>query len=542
MSKLNPPEKSKSLKLYRRCLEIAEELKEPDSLNRSRVQLGAALLKQGHSQEAENLFAHSYDVPEYWTRLTCRLWTGLARSTRGDHLGALAAYSQVDSLLGPDAPADIVLRLAVEQGRALQAIGKPAQAAAAYQRARSLEYSGIVDSEVLGRFNDNIQREIAEAYLGLLFDHPELLGDHERPSFSRELAAWGRTGGWVGEGPVQSDAPPRVEFFMGSKRAFVWVCGSRSENTQWLELPPAEQLRSWVRAAVTDLSYPDRPLDLELMTRLSGALLQPALEVWTPGNRLEILPDGPLTRLPWAALPLGQESLPALDRGSLIFLVEGLDRSRANDKDGFDPAQCRVLVMGSNSGTEPAEEPGLFHAEQEAREVAALWNIDQVDLRLGDATHWTDLSAGPMANFDLIHIASHTVVSEGFAGQSAIRMAGVSLERPLTIPEISGLPLKAELVFLSSCEGGRLHHSSGIGLVSFASAFLHAGSKSVIASSLAVEDETARDLATSFYAHWRGGMEGAAALRAAQMEIRDSGPKRNHPFYWSSFRLYRPAG
>ncbi len=174
--------------------------------------------------------------------------------------------------------------------------------------------------------------------------------------------------------------------------------------------------------------------------------------------------------------------------------------------------------------------------------MANLWPAELVDLRVGDDIQWEELAAGGMKSFDLIHIASHTQVTEGDAGQSAIRMAGVSLERPLTIPEISSLPVGAGLVFLSCCEGGRIHQSSGNGLQSFAGAFLEAGAGGVIASELVIEDEVARELATTFYRHWLGGMERAAALRAAQKEIRDSGSEKSHPFYWSGYRLYNPGG
>ena len=195
------------------------------------------------------------------------------------------------------------------------------------------------------------------------------------------------------------------------------------------------------------------------------------------------------------------------------------------------------MAIGQNSG-DPGDESAvvLHHAEQEARTVADLWAPHPVDIVLGDAAQWKEFQGTELGSYQAIHIATHTTVSQGRDGQSAIRLAGNETAAPLTIPEVRELRLHADLVFLSSCEGA-LQGASGVG--SFAEAFLHAGAEAVLASSLLVDDAAGRALAEGFYRHWLGGKNRAASLQAAQLELGSIDERWKHPFYWSSFQLYR---
>jgi CHAT domain-containing protein len=67
--------------------------------------------------------------------------------------------------------------------------------------------------------------------------------------------------------------------------------------------------------------------------------------------------------------------------------------------------------------------------------------------------------------------------------------------------------------------------------------FMHAGAKRVVASLWKVDDEATGDLMRRFYAAMlREGRSPAAALRAAQLEVRQQ-PRWKSPFYWAAFSL-----
>ena len=101
--------------------------------------------------------------------------------------------------------------------------------------------------------------------------------------------------------------------------------------------------------------------------------------------------------------------------------------------------------------------------------------------------------------------------------------------------------LSADLVYLSCCESSRRLTGSGSGFMDFAGAFLHAGARSVIASTLRVDDEASRYLAERFYHHWLGGKSKAVALRSAQQDVRAASSRWRHPYFWAYYRLIGQA-
>jgi CHAT domain-containing protein len=88
----------------------------------------------------------------------------------------------------------------------------------------------------------------------------------------------------------------------------------------------------------------------------------------------------------------------------------------------------------------------------------------------------------------------------------------------LKMSEIFNLRLNAELVVLSACEtaGGKM--SRGEGIVGLTSAFLFAGSRSVVASLWNVNDESTSLFMKSFYTSLKNGRSKADALREARLE------------------------
>jgi CHAT domain-containing protein len=69
-----------------------------------------------------------------------------------------------------------------------------------------------------------------------------------------------------------------------------------------------------------------------------------------------------------------------------------------------------------------------------------------------------------------------------------------------------------------------------------ARSFLAAGAHAVIAPSTRIEDEAARQLAGRFYGHWLEGLSVEAALRRAQLDLRDGGARWAHPYYWAFYQ------
>jgi CHAT domain-containing protein len=205
--------------------------------------------------------------------------------------------------------------------------------------------------------------------------------------------------------------------------------------------------------------------------------------------------------------------------------------------DAEQRANGKLLAIGVN-GTARAEAaalPTLHHAELEAREVFERWPSSRATLRTGEAAGWSQLDPAELADFSVIHLASHALLYRGAADQTTLLMAGAG-EEPVTSRMICGLDLSADLIYLSCCEAaedfGRGFGPAHAGLVR---CFLAAGARAVVATTIKIDDEAARYLAGRFYDHWLSGASVAEALREAQLALRDGDEGWLHPYYWAFY-------
>jgi CHAT domain-containing protein len=93
----------------------------------------------------------------------------------------------------------------------------------------------------------------------------------------------------------------------------------------------------------------------------------------------------------------------------------------------------------------------------------------------------------------------------------------------LTAYEVTGLNLQGtELVVLSACETGLGQVAAGEGVFGLRRALQVAGAEVVLMSMWSVPDRETQELMTGFYGKWLGGKEKHAALREAQLELRET--------------------
>jgi CHAT domain-containing protein len=182
--------------------------------------------------------------------------------------------------------------------------------------------------------------------------------------------------------------------------------------------------------------------------------------------------------------------------------------------------------------------PPIPYSGVEARFVQRL-----VDSRsrvyLGKEATEQRVKASPLERFRVVHFATHSLVSQRWPARSALLLAAGAdgmEDGLLTVPEICSLRLASDLVVLSACRTARGHVLAGDGVQGLARAFLHAGSRAVLASLWDVDDDRTAVLMRRFYEELESGRSKSEALRAAKLSmIRDA--SMSAPRYWAGFIL-----
>ena len=295
-----------------------------------------------------------------------------------------------------------------------------------------------------------------------------------------------------------------IAFFEGSERLFVLaVAGGRPRVVPG---PSLAQLRPLVAG------FLENPGDRTRADAL-GAALFPRGVLPAPGGRLYLSPSAMLARLPFAAVSrrgryLVQDFALAEVPGGRALLA--LKRRPASN--GAPP-----LVLADASGDLP-------QAALEGREVAGKLG-PTARLLAGPAARSERLREGPSPS--VLHLALHSGVGPTGPWLSLA-------DRPVLASELIDWKVgaSADLVVLASCASAATRDPGLWG--SLASAFLAAGSRSVVASLWSTPDTVSRALVNRLYEQ-QALRDPVAALAGAQRAQIAAG---RPPEDWAGFAFY----
>jgi CHAT domain-containing protein len=239
-----------------------------------------------------------------------------------------------------------------------------------------------------------------------------------------------------------------------------------------------------------------------------------------PANQaLTIVPSGALNYLPFSTLHDGEQYL--LQQRVLKLLPSATSKAFLQSKQSTP----RLLALGNPTGDLPGA----------AAEVAALAQgfSGSTVVKREQATETLLKQRG--GEFNMLHIASHGVFDPADPGASRLLLAAdASNDGDLTMAEIYGLELDANLVVLSACETGLNEIKNGEEIFGLTRGFLYAGSSNIVASLWKVDDIATKSLMANFY-QGLSTKPYAEALRDAQLSLQ--GGDFSHPFYWAAFQL-----
>ncbi len=239
-----------------------------------------------------------------------------------------------------------------------------------------------------------------------------------------------------------------------------------------------------------------------------------------------IVPHGALHYLPFQAL-VGDAGFLIEERGvSYLPAAATLRHFLAGPR----PTRRRALGLGNpDLGSSRLALPA---AEREVEQLRAIFPEAEIYVRSA-ATKQQLMRRGPES--EVIHVAAHASLDEVDPLYSMIRLAA-SDGKPGDVEahEVYELDLsRARLVVLSACKTGLGRVSRADEFWGFTRSFLAAGSRAVVVSLWAVEDETTARLMARFYGtlHEEGTR---AALRRAQLALL-ADPQTRDPFFWAAF-------
>ncbi len=276
------------------------------------------------------------------------------------------------------------------------------------------------------------------------------------------------------------------------------------------------------RIATRDLDYRAPAAELETL------LISPARAALAGRTTLIIVPDGPLWRLPFAALEsAGGETL--LGRVTMFYspsatvLREVLARRQKGE-------MRSVLAVGNPPGA------NLAGLEKGLADLTHLYGRGNTRILTGaTASESAFKEAAP--RFDVLQIASHGVLDHEHPLYSYVSLAqDAANDGFLEARELAEMNLHAQLVVLSACESARGKFGGGEGLVGLTWALFLAGSPATIASSWKVDGEATSKLMVELHRGLRRHESKAGALRSAALALR-ADVRYRHPFYWAAFSL-----
>jgi CHAT domain-containing protein/tetratricopeptide (TPR) repeat protein len=299
----------------------------------------------------------------------------------------------------------------------------------------------------------------------------------------------------------------------------------------------------------------ERQRELE---RVADVLLPPGLRKAALGaERVVVVPDGPLHRLPFEALVLGTGSGGAiywLDEGPVIVYAHSLQTLAALDRRP-DPSGGPALsvanpALGTPEGRRASLGP-LPGTERESEAFSrAFAGLGVVTLAGAEAREGAVKSQ--LAGASVIHLGTHGIVEQDrdellAALVLAPEPPGSEEDGYLHLFEVYELRLAAEVVVLSACDTRLGRRVRGEGVFALSRGFLAAGAARAVASLWSVNDDATAAVMTGLFERAAdparrpasrpfrpGEVDWALALRDAKRAVREQ-ERWADPFFWAPF-------
>jgi tetratricopeptide (TPR) repeat protein len=251
-------------------------------------------------------------------------------------------------------------------------------------------------------------------------------------------------------------------------------------------------------------------------------------------NRLVIIPDSALARVPFAALPTSGGTL--LVQSAEITIAPsmsvGLMRVAA-----VDARRITLIADPAFDERRFADLPRLRGAQREAATIATLYPHPVV---FTGAAATPDRVMTALRDSSIIEIAAHAVTTAGDPFRSHFVLAPAGTDSGvLFLSDIAGQVVhQAPLVILTACASAAPTTETTT-VPNLAAAFLAAGASNVVGTLTAIDDDLASEIAIALHRQLRSGTRPSAALRAVQLACMTSPTQRLRlQSVWGAYQVY----
>jgi CHAT domain-containing protein len=327
-----------------------------------------------------------------------------------------------------------------------------------------------------------------------------------------------------------------LSYFVGEEATYLFSVTRRGVQVEDLGSTAVldEKILRYLQLQRRSQASDDLPGAVMIQARgeLYRLLVEPAAGDIAREAELIIAPDGLLHRLPFAYLHDGERYL--VERNTLFVTpslrVLGELRSRPYRRPGREGGG-KVLAIAGEAGdttrTHPYDEDQMSQLSDLPEAEGEVWQLARrfpaAEVLVGTAATEQRLRGGSLQEADIIHVAAH-----GYSDPVDFRKSYIMLSREsgvdgtgddglLQWQEIMNLNINPSLVTLASCRSAQGVFSRGEGVTGLTQAFLHAGTRGVLASLTDVPDRGTRWIMDRFYRELAQGKTAAQSLQTAQL-------------------------
>jgi CHAT domain-containing protein/tetratricopeptide (TPR) repeat protein/Tol biopolymer transport system component len=341
----------------------------------------------------------------------------------------------------------------------------------------------------------------------------------------------------IAPGELQTLLPPDaalVQYLTAKDALLVWVVKDGKVTGHEVALA-REELTARVRdfrlllQSYSTTDYLGRELADALLEPITGDLSAAG------AKRLVVVPHGPLHFFPFAALPYGDEEGSYLMDGFAVSYLESATVARFTFAPRSGDAKTekgKVLALVNPAVPELGDSATLPFAAKEADVIPRYFPATTAK-EGGDASE-SAMREGA-ESYDVLHVASHGDFRPLTPGDSRLMLSpGDGNDGALTVNEVFGLDVRADMVTLSACDSGLGKLSPADEIIGLNRAFMYAGAETVVSSLWRISDVASAVTMKRFYRYLAEGQDKAEAMRQAQAVVRKY---FKHPAYWSSFKV-----